>query len=182
MIYSYTVQITNIAVNYFLLKFKPPETKVSTSQNVSTSRNTHLCIRPSPLVCILTREWYHLSNGFMLLLRSSSFYAYVLYKWPPVFMYVKWFFDSLFWYNEFTEVGQDSWHFDSIMNPSHYKCFWIIHVQSFIYKHSQKKRKDSLETRAVLLIFSLELEISRVAVQNIHQNSEKWQLLLGTAQ
>ena len=34
----------------------------------------------------------------------------------------------------------------------------------------------------VLLIFSLELEISGVAVQSIHQNSEKWQLSLGTAQ
>ena len=40
--------------------------------------------------------------------------------------------------------------------------------------HSHKKRKDSLETRAVLLIFSLKLEISGVAVQSIHQNSEKW--------
>ena len=48
--------------------------------------------------------------------------------------------------------------------------------------HSHKKRKDSLETRAVLLIFLLELEISGVAVQSIHQNSEKWRLLLGTAQ
>ena len=35
--------------------------------------------------------------------------------------------------------------------------------------HSHKKRKDSLETRTVHLIFSLELQISRVAVQNIHQ-------------
>ena len=48
--------------------------------------------------------------------------------------------------------------------------------------HSHKKRKDSLETRAVLLIFSPELEIFGVAVQSIHQNSEKWRLLLGTAQ
>ena len=43
--------------------------------------------------------------------------------------------------------------------------------------HSHKKRKDSLETRAVLLTFSLEREISGVAVQSIHQNSEKWWLL-----
>ena len=42
--------------------------------------------------------------------------------------------------------------------------------------HSHKKRNDSMETRAVLLIFLLELEISGVAVQNIHQNSEKWWL------
>ena len=44
--------------------------------------------------------------------------------------------------------------------------------------HSHKKRKDSLETRAVLLIFSLKLEIYGVAFQRIHQNSEKWWLLL----
>ena len=54
-------------------------------------------------------------------------------------------------------------------------CMCILH-------HSHKKRKDSLETRAVLLIFSTELEIFGVAVQSIHQNSEKWRLLLGTAQ
>ena len=40
-------------------------------------------------------------------------------------------------------------------------------------QHSHKKRKDSLETRTVLLAFRLELEISGVAVQEIHQNSEK---------
>ena len=34
-----------------------------------------------------------------------------------------------------------------------------------------------METQAVLLIFSLELEISGVAVQSIHQSSKKWQLL-----
>ena len=49
-------------------------------------------------------------------------------------------------------------------------------------KHSHKKRKDSLDTRAVPLIFSLELEISGVAVKSIHQNSEKWWLLEGIAQ
>ena len=43
--------------------------------------------------------------------------------------------------------------------------------------HRHQKRKGSLETRAVLLIFSLELEISGVAVQRIHQNSKKWWLL-----
>ena len=42
--------------------------------------------------------------------------------------------------------------------------------------HSHKKREDSLEIRAVLLIFSFEPETSKVAVQAIHQNSEKWQL------
>ena len=41
--------------------------------------------------------------------------------------------------------------------------------------HGHKKRKDSPETRVVLLIFSLELEISGVAVPNISKSSEKWQ-------
>ena len=31
----------NIFVSYFLLKFKHSETYISTSQNVSTSRNAH---------------------------------------------------------------------------------------------------------------------------------------------
>ena len=39
-------------------------------------------------------------------------------------------------------------------------------------KHSHKKRKDSLEKQALLTIFLYELEISVVAVQGIHQNSE----------
>ena len=45
--------------------------------------------------------------------------------------------------------------------------------------HSHKKRKDSLETWAILLMFSFELEISGVAVQSIHQNNRKWRLLWG---
>ena len=45
------------------------------------------------------------------------------------------------------------------------------------FKHSLKKRKDSIEKRAVLLIFSFELEIAGIGVQRIHQNSEKWWLL-----
>ena len=49
-------------------------------------------------------------------------------------------------------------------------------MKFFKENHSHRKRKDSLETRAVLLIFSLELEISGVAVQRIHQNNEKWWL------
>ena len=39
--------------------------------------------------------------------------------------------------------------------------------------HSHKKRRDSLETRTVLLIFSLKREISGVAVQSIHQKTTK---------
>ena len=41
------------------------------------------------------------------------------------------------------------------------------------FNHSHKKRKDSLERRAVLFIFLLELEISGVAIQRIHENSEE---------
>ena len=64
------------------------------------------------------------------------------------------------------------------INKTNFRTFQITvngYYQNF--HHSHKKRKDSLETRAVLLMFSLELEISGVAVQSIHQNSEKWQLL-----
>ena len=42
--------------------------------------------------------------------------------------------------------------------------------------HSHQKRNDSQETRAVLLIFSIELDISGMAVQSIDQNSKKWWL------
>ena len=57
-------------------------------------------------------------------------------------------------------------------------------VHKYIHKllyHSHKKRKDSLETRAILLIISLEHEISEVAVPSIHQKSEKLRLLWGIA-
>ena len=42
--------------------------------------------------------------------------------------------------------------------------------------HSHMKLKDSLKTQVVLLIFSLELEISGVAVQSIHQSSKNGDL------
>ena len=45
-----------------------------------------------------------------------------------------------------------------------------------VFIHNHEKRKDSLETLAALFIFSLEVEISGVAAQRIHQNSEKWWL------
>ena len=51
------------------------------------------------------------------------------------------------------------------------------HIDEPMLKHSHKKRDDSLETGAVLLIFSLEPGISRVGVENIHQNSKKWRRL-----
>ena len=39
--------------------------------------------------------------------------------------------------------------------------------------HSEKKQKDSLKTWGVLLIFLLELEMSEVVVQQMHQNTKK---------
>ena len=52
-------------------------------------------------------------------------------------------------------------------------------IMTIVYtriKHSHKKRKDILETRAVMLILSLKLEIYGVTVHSTHQNSEKRQL------
>ena len=37
-----------------------------------------------------------------------------------------------------------------------------------------RNRKNSLKAQIVLLIFSLELEISRVAIQRIYKNRKKW--------
>ena len=42
-----------------------------------------------------------------------------------------------------------------------------------VLQHNHKKRKNSLETRTVLLVIWLELEISGVAVQELHRNSKK---------
>ena len=58
----------------------------------------------------------------------------------------------------------------------------IDHFKDDKPRHSHKKRKDSLETRAVLLALLPELEIFVVAAQSKHQNSKKWRLLLGTSQ
>ena len=49
----------------------------------------------------------------------------------------------------------------------------VLKVWNILKQQSHKKRKDSLEARAVLLMFLLELEIFKVAVQGIHQNSHK---------
>ena len=39
------------------------------------------------------------------------------------------------------------------------------------YNHRHKKRKDNLETRTVLLIFLLELEIPGVTIQGMNENT-----------
>ena len=54
-------------------------------------------------------------------------------------------------------------------------------IQSLVFQNSHKKRKVSLETRTLLLIFSLERKISGVAVQSIHHMSQKCSLLCGIA-
>ena len=41
-----------------------------------------------------------------------------------------------------------------------------------VLQDNHKKRKNNLETRAVLLVLWLELEISGLAVQEIHRNSK----------
>ena len=53
----------------------------------------------------------------------------------------------------------------------------VLKITNIVIFHSRKKRKNSLERHAVLLIFSVELEISGVVVQSIHQSSKKRKLL-----
>ena len=53
----------------------------------------------------------------------------------------------------------------------------VLKIASIVIFHSNKKRNNSLETQAVLLIFLLELEISGVVLQSMHQSSKKWKLL-----
>ena len=52
---------------------------------------------------------------------------------------------------------------NAIKNESIYPNSW---------HHSHKKQKNSLEIQVVLLIFSLELEISGVAVQRIYTSNK----------
>ena len=54
-----------------------------------------------------------------------------------------------------------------------FTLYWSINY------HNHKKRENCLKTPAVLLIFSVELKISGVAVQSINQNGEKLSLLCG---
>ena len=53
--------------------------------------------------------------------------------------------------------------------------FELFNLLTYILtKTKEGNTHNSYVTRAVLLIFLLELEISGVAVQRIHQNSKKW--------
>ena len=49
-------------------------------------------------------------------------------------------------------------------------CTKVLRSHSLL--HSHKKRKESLKTRAVLLIFFFELEIYGMVLLGIHQNNE----------
>ena len=53
------------------------------------------------------------------------------------------------------------------------KYLKYLYLKKIIFCHSHKKRKDSLELGAALLIFLLEPKISGVAVQSIHQKTAK---------
>ena len=55
--------------------------------------------------------------------------------------------------------------------------YYILTPSCITSHHNNKKRKDSLETGAVLIIISLEPAISRLTVQKIHQKSEEWWFL-----
>ena len=52
--------------------------------------------------------------------------------------------------------------------------FLISGLSVAAFSHSHKKWKDGLKTRAVLLIFSFELEITVVVLRIMHQNTKKW--------
>ena len=51
------------------------------------------------------------------------------------------------------------------------KLLVILFIMKLIAQINIFKWKDSLETWVILLIFSLELEISGLTVQKIHENS-----------
>ena len=52
------------------------------------------------------------------------------------------------------------------------KSVFLVGFDLIMLFNSHKKQKGSLVTRAVLPIFLLKLQISGVAIQEIHQNSK----------
>ena len=77
-------------------------------------------------------------------------------------------------HTEMTEFEKMIW-FPSSERFYQYLCSNAFKLFKENCPHSYKKQKDSLKTRAVLLIFSFELEISGVAVQRINQ--KQWKML-----
>ena len=56
-------------------------------------------------------------------------------------------------------------------------CVHFFHLLKFVvFQNSQEKQKDSLKKQAVLLIFSVEIKISEVDLQEMHPNKWKWLL------
>ena len=58
-------------------------------------------------------------------------------------MFVYIFFNSLFWYNEFTEVRKDSLHFDLIMNHSYYESISVTWANSNMISINQTRNGSS---------------------------------------
>ena len=88
-------------------------------------------------------------------------------------------------FSQLQSMKKQLWHavIQFFINISFILNFWpatikneSIHLNS--WHHNHKKQKNSQEPQVVLLIFLLELENLRWhAVQRIHQNSKKLQLL-----
>ena len=65
------------------------------------------------------------------------------------------FFNSLFWYNEFAEVRQDSLHFDSIMKPIHYESISVTWAIAFVLYLLKLSRASGFQS--IFISFSLTL-------------------------
>ena len=83
---------------------------------------------------------------------------------------------SNFWSNNYIEYESNGDKNRNLSLDEYLNEILVIRNGKMVWK-----RKDGLETWAVLLIFSLELEISGVAVWSIHQNSKKCWLFWGIA-
>ena len=122
-------------------------------------------------------NWIHKINIHFLVQPSISFeFSYLIVKGPTKSYFTHFSCRVIVLFN--TVLCRSVFPRVSSGKP----VFRLSVLSVLFFEHSHKKRKDSLETRAALLIFSPELEIFEVAVQSIHQNSKKWRLLLGTAQ
>ena len=54
------------------------------------------------------------------------------------------------------------------MNKNFFVFTFFIYLN--LFQNSHKKQKDSLKAQAVLLIFSVEIKISEVGLQEMHPN------------
>ena len=124
--------------------------------------------------------------GDVLFKKATIFWSYV--KYFCILAGVRNYRTLTVYKNKFSWIAQSYFSIE-IIKRSYCQLLFLLfrlfmekknYCHRYYYcKHSPKKWKDSQETRAILLIFSLEFEISGVAVQSIHQNSEKWRFLWG---